>query len=94
MSLAIFLFQERAVLRIHSACRLKMAVNVAYMLQEPLKEEPETMQRQHIIVPLSINGTFEWCTSFVLVPKVNNKIRICLGPARFNKVLIRPVHRG
>ena len=36
----------------------------------------------------------EWCNSFVLVPKVNGKIQVCLDPARLNKVLIRPMHRG
>ena len=36
----------------------------------------------------------ECCNSFMLVPKVNGKIRICLDPARLNKVLIRPIHRN
>ena len=30
----------------------------------------------------------------MLVPKANGKVRLCLGPARLNQVLIRPVHRG
>ena len=30
----------------------------------------------------------------MLVPKVNGKLRLCIDPARLNKVLIRPVHRG
>ena len=29
-----------------------------------------------------------------MVPKENGKVRLCLDPARLNKVLIRPVHRG
>ena len=36
----------------------------------------------------------EWCNSFVLVPKVNGKVWLCLDPVRLNKVLIRPMHRG
>ena len=30
----------------------------------------------------------------MLVPKANGKVRLGLDPARFNQVLIRPVHRG
>ena len=36
----------------------------------------------------------EWCNSFVLVPKANGKVRLCLDPARLNHVLIRCIHRG
>ena len=28
------------------------------------------------------------------MPKANGKVQLCLDPARSNKVLIRPVHRG
>ena len=31
---------------------------------------------------------------FVLVPKANGKVWLCLDWTRLNKVLIRPVHRG
>ena len=47
-----------------------------------------------IITPLGVNETVEWCNSFVLVPKANGKIRLCLDPARLHQALIRPVHRG
>ena len=36
----------------------------------------------------------EGCNSFILVPKANDKVRLCLDPARLNQVLIRPVCRG
>ena len=36
----------------------------------------------------------EWCNSFVLVPKANGKVRLCLDPAWLNQALIRPIHRG
>ena len=36
----------------------------------------------------------EWCNSFVLVPKANGKIRLCLNPDQLNQALIRPLHRG
>ena len=47
-----------------------------------------------IITPLGVDKTAEWCNSFVLVHKANGKVRLCLDPARLNKVLIRPVHGG
>ena len=36
----------------------------------------------------------EWCNSFVLVPKANGKVRLCLDLVRLNQALIRPIHRG
>ena len=46
------------------------------------------------MAPLGVAETVEWYNSFVLVPKVNGKVRLCLDLARLNQVLIRPVHRG
>ena len=36
----------------------------------------------------------EWCNSFVLVPKANGKVRLCLDPVWLNQALIRPIHWG
>ena len=36
----------------------------------------------------------EWCNSFVVVPKANSKVRLCLDPVQLNQVLLIPVHRG
>ena len=44
------------------------------MLQEPLMEELEQLQKQHIIGPLGVDETLEWCSSYVLVPKGNGKV--------------------
>ena len=65
-----------------------------YPLQKPIEEEVGRLQRQQIIVSLSVDDTLEWCSSFVLVPKANGIIQLVLDLARFNKALIRPVHRG
>ena len=67
---------------------------VAYALQKLFKEELELLQKMDIITPLGVDETVEWCNSFVLVPKANGKVRLCLDPARLNQALIRPVHRG
>ena len=66
---------------------------MAYALQKPLKEELDQLQKMDIITPLGIDETVEWCNSFVLVPKANGKVRLCLDPARLNQALIRPIHR-
>ena len=68
--------------------------HVAYALWEPFKEELRCLQEMDIITPLGIDETMEWCNSFVLVPKANGKVRLCLDPARQNQALIRPFHRG
>ena len=36
----------------------------------------------------------KWCSSFVLVPEANGKVRLCLDLACLNQALIRPMHRG
>ena len=54
--------------------------HVAYVLQKPFKEELEQLQKMDIITPLGVDEMAEWCNSFVLVPKVNGKVRLCLDP--------------
>ena len=66
---------------------------IAYILQKPSEEELESYKKG-IIAPLVIDEISEWCNSFVLVPKVNGKVRLCLDPAQLNQALIRPIHRG
>ena len=67
---------------------------VAYVLQKLFKGELERCQQKHIIAPLGIDETAEWCNSFLLITKPNGKVRLCLVPARLNEALIiRPVHR-
>ena len=68
--------------------------HVVYALQIPFKEELEHLQRMDIITPLGVDETAEWCNSFVLVPKANGKVRLCLDLAQLNQALIRPIHRG
>ena len=41
-----------------------------------------------------MNERPEWCNSFMLVPKANSKVVLCLGLARLNKAVIGPLHRG
>ena len=66
----------------------------AYVLQKPFEEELKCLQKQDIIAPLGVDETAEWCNSFVLVPKANGRVRLCLNPEWLNQVLIRPVNRG
>ena len=68
--------------------------HVAYVLQNLFKEVLDHLQRMDIITPLGVDETAEWCNSFVLVPKANGKVRLCLDVAQLNQALIRPIHRG
>ena len=52
-----------------------------YVLQKPFEEEMKRLQKQDIITPLGVDETSEWCNSFALVPKANQKVRLCLDPA-------------
>ena len=47
-----------------------------------------------IITPLRVDKIGEWCCSFVLVPKTNGKVRLCLDLVRLNQASIRTIHRG
>ena len=66
---------------------------MAYTLQKPFQEELERLQKLEIIVSLRVNESAECCNSFVLVPKVNGMVRLCLDPAYLNQGLIRPIYR-
>ena len=68
--------------------------HVVYALQKPFKEELECLQELDIIVPLGVDKMADWCNSFVLVPKANGKVQLCLDPALLNQALIRPIHMG
>ena len=70
------------------------ARHVAYALQKTFKEDLEYLQEMDIITPLEVDEMEEWCNSFVLVPKANGKVRLCLDPAQLNQALIRLIHRG
>ena len=67
---------------------------MAYTLQKLFQEELKRLQTQDIIVPLEVHETSKWCNSFVLMPKANAKVTLCLDPACLNQALIRPIHRG
>ena len=67
---------------------------VAYVLQKPFKDELNKLQQLDIITPVGVAEMAEWCNSFVLVPKANGKVRLCLHPAWLNQALIRPIHVG
>ena len=61
---------------------------MSYVGNNILKKKLECPQSQQIIIPLGVNGTSQWCNSFILVPKPSEKVGFCLDPARFNQALI------
>ena len=40
-----------------------------------------------------MDETAEWCNHYVLIPKPNGNVRLCLDPTRLNQTLIKLVHR-
>ena len=60
---------------------------IPYALQKPFKEELGRLPQQDTITLLSIDETSEWWNSFVLIPKPNDKVILCLDPARLNQAL-------
>ena len=68
--------------------------HVAYVLQKPFKEELKQLQELDIIAPLGVDKMAEWCNSFVVVPKANGEVQLCLDPVQLNQALIRLIHRG
>ena len=54
--------------------------HAAYALQKLFKEEHQYLQELGIIAPLGVDEMAEWCNSFVLVPKANGKVWLCLDP--------------
>ena len=67
---------------------------MAFALQKLFKEELDQLEEMDIIALLGVDKTAEWCNSFVLVPKANGKVQLCLDPALLNQALIRLIHRG
>ena len=53
---------------------------IACALQKRFQEELQQLQELDIIMLLGVDKTAEWCNSFVLVPKANGKVQLCLDP--------------
>ena len=70
-----------------------MPRRVACALQKPPREELDRLQKQQIIASQDVDETSELCKTFILVPKANGKVRLCLDLARLNKVLMRLIDR-
>ena len=51
---------------------------------KPLKEEVEQLPQKDIITLLGMDERVEWFNSFVLIPKHNGKVRLCLYLVRLN----------
>ena len=48
-----------------------------------VKDEHDKMERENIIT--RFEGPIDWCASIVVVPKPNNKVRICVDLTQSNK---------
>ena len=65
---------------------------MAHMLQKPFEEKLKRLQKQDIVASLGVDESAKWCNSFVLVPKANGRVKVCLDPSLLNQTLIRLVH--
>lgn len=70
-----------AVPVIHPARRLPVAMH------DKVKQELERMEAAGIITP--VDEPTSWVNSMVVVPKANDKVRICLDPRDLNKAVKR-----
>lgn len=59
-------------------------------LLSKVKEELDRMEQMHIIS--KVDEPTEWCARMVVVPKANNKVRICVDLTRLNESILREFH--
>ena len=52
------------------------------------------MVENGIIEPLKVDECSKWCNSFVVVRKPSGDVWLCIDPAKLNRAIIRPIHRG
>ena len=65
---------------------------VAIPLMKQVKDEIERMEQLGVIVRVS--KPTEWCAGMVVVPKANNKVRICVDLTRLNESICRETTTG
>ena len=63
---------------------------VAIPLMNAVKEELTRMQKLGVIS--KVTETTEWCAGMVVVPKKNNKVRICVDLTKLNQSVKRECH--
>ena len=59
-------------------------------LMEPVKKELQRMEREGVIT--KVEGPTNWCAGMVVVPKANQKVRICVDLTHLNKNVQRERH--
>ena len=67
---------------------------MAYMLQKSFQGGAGTSVEDANHHPLGVDEMAESCNCFVLIPKANVKVRLCLDLAWLNQALIWLIHRG
>ena len=59
-------------------------------LMEPVKKEPQRMEREGVIT--KVKGPTNWRAGMIVVSKANQKVRICVDLTRLNKNVQRERH--
>ena len=62
---------------------------IAHPLIPKAKTEPENMEEQGVISP--VTEPTSWCSGIVVVPKTNGSVRICVDLTHLNKAVQREV---
>ena len=63
---------------------------VAIPLLESVKSELENMEKQGVIS--RVQEPTDWCAGIVVVPRLNNRVRICVDLTKLNKCVCRELH--
>ena len=63
---------------------------IAHLLVPKLKAELEHREKLGVIA--KVYQPIEWCSYIVVVPKGNDKVRICLDSLRLNENIIREAY--
>ena len=64
---------------------------IPFKLKEEVKNTLDTMVKNNIIRPITDTPS-DWCHPLVIVPKKNNKLRLCVDLTKLNKHVKRPVY--
>ncbi|KAL5006376.1 hypothetical protein ScPMuIL_015182 [Solemya velum] len=70
---------------------LSVSRRIPFPLRDKVRHELDRMQELEVISP--VDQPTEWCAPMVVVPKKENKVRICVDLTQLNKSVLRERHQ-